>query len=121
MQTTISESDIERIEREKLEDFHEGNYIDIEEGQTRTLEFNLNKVKVEDKTDMFGNPIKKVQYKVRDVERSTIQTEKIFELTRKHSAKIYNELKKGGSGAQVLQVTRKGKGINTEYEVKRIQ
>src|SRR5919197_3935819 len=120
MQTTISESDIERIEREKLEDFHEGNYIDIEEGQTRTLEFNLNKVKVEDKTDMFGNPIKKVQYKVRDVERSTIQTEKILELSRKHSAKIYNELKKG-TGARVLQVTRKGKGINKEYEVKRIQ
>ena len=69
------------------------NYIDIEEGQTRTLEFNL--AKVEDKTDMFGNPIKKVQYKVRDVERTTIQTEKILELTRKHSAKIYNELKKG--------------------------
>ena len=64
------------------------NYIDIEEGQTRTLEFSLNKVKVEDKTDMFGNPIKKVQYKVRDVERSTIQTEKILELWQTFSQNI---------------------------------
>ena len=115
METASTTSD---IEREKLEDFHEGNYVNIEEGQTRTLEFSPDKVKVVDKTSMFGTPTKKVQYTVRDLQRSTIQTEKILELSRRHSVKIYNELKKGN---KILQITRKGSSTNKEYEVKPIQ
>jgi hypothetical protein len=55
------ESITNQINRE-LEDFIEGDYISIKEGESRVLEFDINKIKLVDRTDFNGTPIKKVQF-----------------------------------------------------------
>jgi hypothetical protein len=104
-----------QINRE-IEDFIEGDYITIREGKSRTLEFDINKMKLVDKTDFNGNPVKKVQFLVVDPQDEQ-QREKKFELSKKHVPKIYNELKKGKT---VLEIFRTGLGKQTEYHVKAI-
>ena len=42
----------------QIEEFIEGDYITIKDGESRVLEFNINKIKLEDKTDFNGNPVK---------------------------------------------------------------
>jgi hypothetical protein len=104
-------------ENKELEDFIEGEYISIRDGESRVLEFTKNKTKLVDKTDFNGKPTKKVQFIVKDPDDPE-QKEKKFELSRKHVAKIYNELKKGYS---VLEIYRSGTGKETQYIPKGIR
>jgi hypothetical protein len=76
----------------------------------------MSKMKLVDKTDFNGNPVKKVQFLVIDPQDEQ-QREKKFELSKKHVAKIYNEVKKGKT---VLEIFRAGLGKQTEYHVKAI-
>src|ERR671930_1559393 len=101
----------------EIEDFIEGDYISIKEGESRVLEFDIAKMKLVDKTDFNGNPVKKVQFIVINPEDPQ-RREKKFELSKKHVAKIYNELKKGKT---VLEIFRTGLGKQTEYHVKAIR
>lgn len=101
----------------EIEEFIEGDYITIREDESRTLEFDINKIKLEDKTDFNGNPVKKVQFLVMDPQDQQ-RREKKFELSKKHVAKIYNELKKGKTA---LEIFRTGQGKQTEYHVKAIR
>jgi hypothetical protein len=43
-------------ENKELEDFIEGEYISIRDGESRVLEFIKNKTKLVDKTDFNGKP-----------------------------------------------------------------
>jgi hypothetical protein len=101
----------------EIEAFLESEYVNIQEGESRVLEFLKNKEKVVKKPDFNGNPIEKVQYIVIDPEDPE-RTERKFELTRKHVRKIYNELRKGSF---VLEVFRTGRLNQTEYHVKVIR
>jgi hypothetical protein len=104
-------------QNKELEDFIEGDYITIKEGESRILEFDINKIKLVDRTDFNGSPVKKVQFTVTNPEDPQ-RREKKFELTRKHVPKIYDELKKGKT---VLEIFRTGLGKQTEYHVKAIR
>ena len=76
-------------------------------------------MKLVDRTDFNGTPIKKVQFTVVVANPEDPQRrEKKFELSRKHVPKIYNELKKGKT---VLEIFRTGQGKQTEYHVKAIR
>ena len=112
MQSIITNQTIKEIE-----DFIEGDYITIREGESRILEFDINKLKLVDKTDFNGNPVKKVQFLVINPQDEQ-QREKKFELSKKHVPKIYDELKKGKT---VLEIFRTGLGKQTEYHVKAIR
>jgi hypothetical protein len=101
----------------EIEEFIEGDYITIREGESRVLEFDINKIKLVDKTDFNGNPVKKVQFTVINPEDPQ-RREKKFELSKKHVHKIYNELKKGKT---VLEIFRTGQGKQTEYHVKAVR
>jgi hypothetical protein len=101
----------------ELEDFIEGDYINIREGESRVLEFDIDKVKLVDKTDFNGSPMKKVQFIVTNPEDPQ-RRERKFELSRKHVPKIYSELKRGKT---VLEIFRTGQGKQTEYHVKAIR
>jgi hypothetical protein len=101
----------------EIEEFIEGDYITIKDGESRVLEFDINKVKLEDKTDFNGNPLRKVQFIVID-QQDPQRREKKFELSKKHVPKIYNELNKGKT---VLEIFRTGQGKQTEYHVKAIR
>jgi hypothetical protein len=108
-------------QNKELEEFIEGDYITIKEGESRTLEFDINKVKLVDRTDFNGSLIKKVQFIVTnpdDPQQQEQRRERKFELSRKHVPKIYNELKKGKT---VLEIFRTGQGKQTEYHVKAIR
>ena len=104
-------------ENRELEHFIEGEYISIRDGEPRIIEFVKGKEKLLDKTDFNGRPTKKVQFIVKDPD-DLEQKEKKFELSRKHVAKIYNELKKGYS---VLEIYRSGTGKETQYIPKGIR
>jgi hypothetical protein len=106
-------------QNKELEEFIEGDYITIKEGESKTLEFDINKVNLVDRTDFNGSPMKKVQFIVVVANPEDPQRrERKFELSRKHVPKIYNELKKGKT---VLEIFRTGQGKQTEYHVKAIR
>ena len=105
-------------ENKELEDFIEGEYVNIRDGESRILEFIKGKEKLVDKLDFNGKPTKKVQFIVIDPEDTTERKEKKFELSRKHVVKIYNELKKGNT---VLEIYRSGTGKETSYIPKGIR
>jgi hypothetical protein len=105
-------------QNKELEDFIEGDYISIKEGESRVLEFDINKIKLVDRTDFNGSPMKNVQLLVTNPEDPQQRRERKFELSRKHVPKIYNELKKGKTG---LEIFRTGLGKQTEYHVKAIR
>jgi hypothetical protein len=107
-------------QNKELEEFIEGDYITIREGESRVLEFDINKVKLVDRTDFNGSPMKKVQFiVVANLDDPQQQRrERKFELSRKHVPKIYNELKKG---KKVIEIFRTGQGKQTEYHVKAIR
>ena len=106
-------------QNKELEEFIEGDYISIKEGESRVLEFDINKIKLVDRTDFNGSPVKKVQFIVVVANPEDPQRrERKFELSRKHVPKIYNELKKGKT---VLEIFRTGLGKQTEYHVKSIR
>jgi hypothetical protein len=77
-------------QNKEIEEFIEGDYISIKEGESRVLEFDISKMKLVDKTDFNGNPAKKVQFIVVNPEDPQ-RREKKFELSKKHVPKIYNE------------------------------
>jgi tmRNA-binding protein len=101
----------------EIEEFIEGDYITIREGESRVLEFDINELKLVDRTDFNGNPLRKVQFIVIDPQDQQ-RREKKFELSKKHVPKIYNELKK--KGKTVLEIFRTGLGKQTEYHVKAV-
>jgi hypothetical protein len=88
-----------------VEDFLEGTYINIKDGESRTLEFDLNKVAVIEKQDFNGNPTRKVEFLVTDPNRGPDQQEKKLQLSRKHAYKVHKELK---AGAKILEIYRSG-------------
>jgi hypothetical protein len=104
-------------ENKELEDFIEGDYISIRDGQSRVVEFITGKEKLVDRTDFNGKPTKKVQFIVKDPD-DIEQKEKKFELSKKHVPKIYYELKKGFA---VLEIYRIGTGKDTQYIPKGIR
>jgi 23S rRNA pseudoU1915 N3-methylase RlmH len=105
-------------ENKELEDFIEGQWIKIQDnGEGRTLEFIPEKTQVIEKKDFNGNMAKKVQFIVIDP-KSESNTEKKFEVSRKHAAKIYEHLKKGKT---ILELYRSGEGIKTDYIIKAVQ
>jgi hypothetical protein len=104
-------------ENKEVEEFIEGEYISIREDESTVLEFIKNKEKIVDKIDFNGKPTKKVQFIVIDPEDEE-RKERKFELSRKHVAKIYNELK---SGKTVLEIFRSGTGKDTKYIPKGIR
>jgi hypothetical protein len=111
------ESIITTNQNKELEEFIEGDYISIKEGESRTLEFDINKIKLVDRTDFNGSPIKKVQFIATNPE-DLQRRERKFELSRNHVPKIYSEIKKGKT---VLGVFRTGLGKQTEYHVKAVR
>lgn len=103
-------------ENKELEDFIEGQWIKIQDGETRVLQFLPEKTQVIEKKDFNGNMAKKVQFIVVDPNRGTIdRAEKKFEVSRRHAAKIYPQLQQGNN---VLEIYRSGTGIKTDYIVK---
>jgi hypothetical protein len=107
----------QQYENKELEEFIEGQWIKIGDGDTRVLEFKSEKTQVIEKKDFNGNLAKKVQFIVIDL-KSGNKTEKKFEVSRRHAAKIYAELKQGHN---VLEITRSGTGIKTDYTMKPIK
>jgi hypothetical protein len=106
-------------ENKELEDFIEGQWIKIQDGETRVLQFLPEKTQVIEKKDFNGNMAKKVQFIVVDPNRGTIDgAEKKFEVSRRHAAKIYPQLQRGNN---VLEIYRSGTGIKTDYIVKAIR
>jgi hypothetical protein len=49
----------------EIEEFIEGDYISIEEGESRTFEFDINKIQLVVKIDFNGRPTKRVQLTVK--------------------------------------------------------
>jgi hypothetical protein len=54
MQSIITNQTIKEIE-----EFIEGDYITIKGGESRVLEFDISKMKLVDKTDFNGNPVRR--------------------------------------------------------------
>jgi hypothetical protein len=97
--------------------FIQSDYVNIKEGESKTFEFIPSKTKVVDKLDFNGKPAKKVQFIVID-SQDPQRTERKLELSRKHVAKIYNELQKGKT---VIEIYRSGIGKETVYIPKSIR
>ena len=114
---TVTTNNISKYENKEIEKFIEGDYINIKQDESRTLEFIPDKAKLVDKLDFNGKPTQKVQFIVKDPQDSE-QKEKKFEVSKKHVAKIYNELKKGKT---LLEIYRSGTGKETNYIVKGIR
>jgi hypothetical protein len=115
METTTASTASTTNNNEAIEDFLEGNFINIKDGESRILSFRLDGESIVEKLDFNGNPVKKVQFLVKDPNRDPNQTEKKMELSRKHAAKIHKELK---AGHTIIQVSRFGTGKETNYHVR---
>jgi hypothetical protein len=99
------------FENQELEEFLEGDYVSIREGQKRCLQFFPDKTQIVDK-EYQGTLTKKVRFICIDLNQSD-RREKYFDLARKHATKMWNEhLKKGNT---VLEVLRIGQGQQTQY------
>lgn len=108
-------------QNKEIEAFIESDFINIKDGESKTLEFLKNREKIVDKIDFNGKPTKKVQFIVMDTEESnpTLERkERKFEVSRKHIPRIYDALK---SGYSVLEILRVGAGKDTQYRVKAIR
>jgi hypothetical protein len=101
----------------EIEMFIQSDYVNIKEGESKTLEFIVTKTKLVDKLDFNGKPTKMVQFVVIN-SQDPQRTERKLELSRKHIAKIYNELKKGKT---VIEIYRNGTGKETVYIPKSIR
>ncbi|MBV9179159.1 MAG: hypothetical protein JO327_10645 [Nitrososphaeraceae archaeon] len=77
-------------ENKELENFVEGEYVNIRDSESKIPEFIRGKEKIVDKTDFNGKPIKKVQFVVVDPEDPQ-RKEKKLELSRMHVGKSYNK------------------------------
>jgi hypothetical protein len=105
-------------QNKEIESFIESNYVSVKDRETKVFEFLANRAKVVDKTDFNGKPTKKVQFIVIDINDTEQRKEKIFEVSRMHVAKIYDELKKGKI---ILEISRFGSGKDTRYLVKPVR
>jgi len=106
----------------EIEDFLEGAFVrTFGDGETRRYEFDLTQCKVEPKNDFNGKPTRVLRCVVRDP-KSTIQGWKFWDLSRTHG-NVWNELRhgNGGKGWTVMEITRRGLGMNTKHEVKGIR
>jgi hypothetical protein len=105
-------------QNKELESFIESNYVSIKDRETKVLEFLADRTKVVDKTDFNGKPTKRVQFIVIDINDTKQRKEKIFEVSRMHVAKIYDELK---NGKAILEISRMGSGKDTRYFIKPVR
>jgi hypothetical protein len=105
-------------QNKEIESFIESNYVSIKDRETKVFEFLANRAKVVDKVDFNGKPTKRVQFIVIDINDTEQRKEKIFEVSRMHVAKIYDELKKGKI---ILEISRLGSGKDTRYFVKAVR
>jgi hypothetical protein len=101
-------------EREDFEDFLEGDYVNMEDGDKRVLEFRT-KGTVVSKRGFKGDMVEKVQFEVTNWGKLK---QKKLELARAHARKVYAELQKGFS---VLELQRTGSASDTRYIVKGIK
>ena len=92
--------------------------MSIKDKETKVFEFLVDGAKVVDKVDFNGKPVKKLQFVVIDVNDIERRKEKIFELSRTHVAKIYDELK---NGKTILEISRMGSGKDTQYFIKPVR
>jgi hypothetical protein len=107
---------------DEIKDFFEGDFVrSFGDGETRVYEFDVPRCKVETKPGYNGEPTRVLRYAVRDP-KSTIQRWKFWDLSRTHG-NVYRELKHGnnGKGWTVMEITRRGRGMNTKYEGKGIR
>jgi hypothetical protein len=100
-----------------IQDYIESEYLKIEDGQTRTLEFLPNRTTLENKTDFSGKPTQRAQFIVIDLEREDQRRkeQKFQQLPKKYVRKMIDEFRKDKT---VFQITRSGTGINTNYIIK---
>jgi hypothetical protein len=105
-------------QNKELESFIESNYVSIKDRETKVFEFLANRTKIVDKMDFNGKPANRVQFIVIDVNDTAQRREKIYEVSRTHVSKIYDELKKGKT---VLEISRLGSGKDTRYFVKSVR
>jgi hypothetical protein len=105
-------------QNKEIESFIESNYVSIKDRETKVFEFLANRAKVVHKTDFNGKPTKRVQFIVIDVNDTEQRKEKIFEVSRMHVAKIYDELK---NGKTILEISRIGNNKDTRYLVKPVR
>ena len=116
-QTSTGTSTI--YQNKEIEEFLQSDYVNIKDGESRTLEFLKNRETIVDKKDFNGLPLKRVQFIVTDTTNPTLERkERKFEVSRKHVPKIYDALKKGYS---VLEILRVGAGKETQYRVRAIR
>jgi hypothetical protein len=97
--------------------FIQSDYVNIKDGESKVLEFITGKTKMVDKLDFNGKPTKRVQFVVIDTQDQQ-RSERKFELSRKHVAKVYNELQKGRT---VIEIYGSGTGKETTYIPKSVR
>jgi hypothetical protein len=97
-----------------LESFIESSYLTIKDGETKVLEFVPNLTRIIEKPDFNGKMAKRAQFTVIEVNDAN-RKQKIFELSRLHIQKIYDELKKGRT---ILEISRSGSAKDTRYFIK---
>lgn len=98
----------------ELEDFLEGSYVSMKDGDRRVLEFRTKGTVVE-KPGFDGKTVEKVQFVVANP--GNLRQKKL-ELARTHAKGVYSELQKGFS---VLELQRTGSASDTRYNVKGIR
>ena len=106
-----SNNDIfEEIEKESQ---RQSGYINLQVGEIRILQFDLNPDKIKLVTKEFsGKVTKKVQYQV--IDTSTNDGEKILEVAIRNAMRINSLLKRGETG---LEIERIGSGKATIYNI----
>jgi hypothetical protein len=97
----------QQIEEERQ---RQGRFIKLQSGETRTLQFNPNKVQLTE-DEFEGKRFKRVHYAVLDP-KMALEGEKILPMSLTNSISINALLKKG---LNLLEVKRIGADRNTKY------
>jgi hypothetical protein len=97
----------EQIEEERQ---RQGRFIKLQSGETRTLQFNSNKVQLTE-DEFEGKKFKRVHYAVID-SKMPMEGEKILPMSLTNAISINALLKKG---LNLLEVKRIGADRNTKY------
>jgi hypothetical protein len=110
------------VSKKDIDDFLSPPFVpSFKDGETREYEFG--DVSIVDKKDFNKNLTKALRFLVRDP-KSTVQSWKFFDLiSKRQSRKVWNELKNGnnGKGWTVMEITRHGTGMDTDYIPKGIR
>lgn len=108
--TVISEETQKIFRQIEDERQRQGRFIKLEPGETRTLQFNPNKVQLTE-DEFEGNKVKRVHYSVID-SKMPMEGEKIMPMSLTNSTSINALLNKG---LNLLEIKRIGAGRNTKY------